>query len=241
VYSDPTGMVTITQTTVQNVINNILSTIQNNLKTKPSKKLIGEAQSAATDIFTNALQSLGPSSTINLPIDPSNQGRLLETVMEGIVCAVLGNTVSAYTKFLDYIHYEPGIKKDGTPVENGRFRCDSNGGVVGPLTGMPNTRHYPDFVIKRGSLVGTDERKPPAFLIGDFKRDVTTIKPKEDQFKAIMSYAQAVWQFPSPGYQYAPVALYVTLVGGKKKQAEKNRQGEALKYGVFLKIISLRD
>jgi hypothetical protein len=82
-------------------------------------------------------------------------------------------------------------------------------------------------------------------LIGDFKRDVRTIDVEKPQFKSIMKYARAVWSPPlakaiAPGYQYAPVALYVTLTGGKRKTMEKNRTKEALTYGVVLKIISLR-
>lgn len=76
---------------------------------------------------------------------------------------------------------------------DGRFECGQTGGVVSPLQPRPTDRYYPDFVIKQGGPASTD-RKPPAFLIGDFKRQVTTIKPNKPQWDAIMSHARAVWQ-----------------------------------------------
>ena len=255
IYSDPSGKVTLSDLNMSQVIQDILNTIQQQSRVQSSKKLMGQAQSVATDVFTSALQTLAPTS-FNYPdilqvpgagkqSAESTQGGLFENVLEGLICQVLGSATTAYAQFLDYMHYEAGIAANGTPVSNGRFKCDSSGNIQGPLTGKPNTRYYPDFIIKSGDVAGDNSRRPPAFLIGDFKRDVKSIDVKENQFKAIMKYSRSVLSVPSPkamapGYQYAPVALYVTLIGGNRQRMERNRIVEALTYGVVLKIISLR-
>ena len=64
-----------------------------------------------------------------------------------------------------------------------------------------------------------------AFIIGDFKRSVTTIKPSGNQWKAIGNYAQY-----DEKHQYIPIALYITLrQGGRAGEArEKYLTNKAL-------------
>lgn len=66
-------------------------------------------------------------------------------------------------------------------------------------------------------------RNPPAYLIGDFKRQVSSVDPRENQWFAIMNYAQSSLLFNSagnPGHQYIPIALYVTLFTGRRNEKE---------------------
>lgn len=75
----------------------------------------------------------------------------------------------------------------------------------------------------------------PAFLIGDFKRQVTTIKSTgkgSNQWLAINNYAR--------GHQYVPVALYVTLFGSDRanQTREATLKARSARLGVNLQIIS---
>jgi RHS repeat-associated protein len=242
VFSDPTGAFTMSEINISRKISDTLESIYRKNATQFGRRAINEAKGVLTDVFSSVFRSITPQWINNLPISKKSQGEIFEDFAQGIVCGVISSTFGQY---LDNVWIEVGVDKNGNPQNNGRFNCASNGAVV-PTPNQPvrsSKYNHPDFIIRSGEPVGRD-RLPPAYLIGDFKRSVTTIKPSKNQWSAIMNYARTVLDFnPRTGFghQYVPVALYVTLYGsGRANQSAEARLKRiaAVNYHVKLQIIS---
>lgn len=241
VYSDPTGMFTLSEINIANKIGDILEGIYRKNAAQFGRRAMNEAQGVATEVFSSVLRSITPQWVDNLPVSPKSQGELFEEFAQGIVCGVISSTFGQY---IDNVWLEVGVDKNGNPQNNGRFNCSNNGQVIPApnQTSRSNKYNHPDFVIRSGAPVQGD-RRPPAYLIGDFKRSVTTIKPSKNQWSAIMNYARTVADFnPSTGFghQYVPVALYVTLYGSDRanRSAEARLKRRAALNHVKLQILS---
>jgi hypothetical protein len=241
IYSDPTGKTTISELNVSQVINDILESISKNAQGQISKRVIDEAKGVATQIFQNTLRSLNPFSNFGIGgfsqinLNPQYQGELFSIFMQAAFCQLMS---SAFPQFLSYGHFEVEVDPTGTPRSSAAYQCSPNGAVNLTNAILANNISRPDFIIKKGDPFTTDSRTrggDPAFLIGDFKRQVTTIKSTgkgSNQWLAINNYAR--------GHQYVPVALYVTLFGSDRanQTREATLKARSARLGVNLQIIS---
>jgi hypothetical protein len=140
---------------------------------------------------------------------------------------------------------EVDIEPSGTPGSNG-YRCGepipsptqfSRGlGTISILDRNQNPRV--DFVFKTKEPALYD-RKPPGYLVGDFKLRTEVIDTSKRQWRSIMNYAYASWKLNprtgERGHQYVPMAMYVTLFGNSTHEALVKKEG--LKKGVRVEII----
>jgi RHS repeat-associated protein len=243
IYSDPSGLFTLSEVNIAQSISDTLNAIQRNSQSAIARRAINEARGVATELFVNTAKQILPfSNEINI-FSSSVQGTLFEKFMQNAICALMS---TAFSNFTDYVWLEVGVNSNGIPQNNGRIKCSNSTPVqVAPGNGPSSKYSNPDFVIKRGGPASTSPQPfppkgDPAFLIGDFKRSVTSIKTSgkgSNQWNAIMKYSRAVWQYPSPGQQYVPVALYVTLYDNPTKEASLKRKAMTT-YGVRLEVIS---
>jgi RHS repeat-associated protein len=244
VYTDPTGLFTISEVNIAQSIEETLRKIQSSTLQRGIGKGVEQARKIAFDVFSSALQTLSPFSfdarepqLFGFPLG----GISFEIILQNILCRVVGES---YGPIVDNIWLEPGITPQGDPRNNG-YGCGGNGLNFSPSRNRGNfTRsssyNSPDFLIKRGAPVETD-RNPPAFLIGDFKRSVSAIQwytstGPVPQWQAIMHYARTI---PFGGHQFIPVALYFSLYGEERQGQIERRKAEALRNFVLLQIISL--
>lgn len=251
IYSDPTGMFSIGELKAAQKIQKTLENIYRKNVGNVSRWAIDEAKGVATDIFTSTLNSLTPAYFEDFwNLDPNftppnitvQQGFALEALVQKAICGVMSSTFSQYR---DNVWFEVGVDKNGNPRNNGTHRCNSNGEPYS-ITNRKKSNKYnhPDFIFKKGQPYQQD-RRPPAYLIGDFKRQVTTIKEDRNQWKAIMNYARSVADVDpkkGPGHQYVPVALYITFFGRSKANRTheaKLKRKAAKDHRVALQIISL--
>jgi RHS repeat-associated protein len=252
IYTDPTGMFTITELNITQKVRDVLNSINNRVQGRIANKIINEAKGVVTDILSSAIERVVPWNDAIQIYSSSTQGTLYEKFMQGTFCSVMSSVAGS---FVDNIWLEVGVDSSGLPQNNGRYRCGS--GHVEQVDGRrgPSSKYSnPDFIFKKGGPASTaavpfPPKGDPAFLIGDFKRGVTSIKTSgsgSNQWRAIMNYARAVWQIGplgmgrlsnQPGQQYVPVALYVTLYDNPGR--EKSLQAKAMRdHGVDLRIIS---
>jgi RHS repeat-associated protein len=249
VYSDPSGEITITSQTVARKVQDILEGIKKNYSRDLSQKAIDKAQGVATDIFSSLLETLVPYDVMGdggygTLAGFTLGGDAFEYIAQNVICNVIGGS---YGSILDNIWLEAGVDPRGNPRDSG-YGCGNTDLDYSPSRNRGNYSrsslyNHPDFLIKRGDPVETDN-KPPAYLIGDFKRSVSAINQYRGsnagtQWRAILNYAK---QRFAGGHQYIPVALYVTLRGEERQGQVKRRQQEAaVRYGVMLQIVSLFD
>ncbi|MCL1474218.1 RHS repeat-associated core domain-containing protein [Argonema antarcticum] len=242
VYTDPTGEITISELNVSQVMSDIVRDIQSQTLRRGVRGALDRAQGVATDVFSSVLKTLAPFDT-NFDSYGTLFGRPLggnafELIVQNVLCRVVGG---AYGSILNNIWLEAGVDPSGNPRDNG-YGCGSIDFNYSPSQNSgsysrSSLYNHPDFIIKRNPPFDTD-RLPPAYLIGDFKRSVTEIGKRENQWNAIMNYARSVI---NGGHQYVPVALYVTLRGEERQRQVERRKARALRQFVILQVVSIFD
>jgi RHS repeat-associated protein len=242
VYSDPSGMITINETNVAQVIDDILEDIYRKFQGNISRKTIDKAKGLVTDVFSDAISKVAPFSPTKELLIGTPAGEKFEDLFKEAYCALIGGLGDLGSLVYNSTYFEPALTQNGQPKTDGYMCKDLN--TPKATRERPSGTVNPDFIIK-GATPPTVERIPAAFLTGDFK--LSYISPSGKQWDAIMNHSRAVWQgtvpknrFASvPGYQYIPVSLYVTLYSSPshviaEKSAEKH-------FNVLLKVISFFD
>ncbi|NET91152.1 MAG: RHS repeat-associated core domain-containing protein, partial [Kamptonema sp. SIO1D9] len=240
IYSDPSGMFSISELTSARQIQNVLQGIKAEISQRSRQFLIDKAQGVAGDIAMSVIQKLLPTSRVFSAIPAiesgSSRGRFFaagikfEDIVVGAVCdVILGN----YSSFLQHFWMQPRVSTRGNPVDDG-FACGSN---------IPNSQWFfqnrlfnprPDFIIKDGGPRTTD-KNPKAYLIGDIKLSGNAIVDSlsRGQWSAIMNYAKY-----GNRHQYTPVALYITFWAATASE-QRTVEREAFSNGVSAAIISI--
>jgi RHS repeat-associated protein len=238
IYSDPSGMITISEINAADVVDRELEKIYQREYANVGRRVINEAKGVASNVFQSTINKINPFANFAVPVsfNKSRQGIVFEEViMKVAFCEVLA---SVFPQFLNYVHFEVGVNPNGIPQNDGRFQCTANGLVNFLNIVRSSNYNHPDFVIKQGGPQSTDN-SPPAFLIGDFKRQVTTVNPYGNQWKAILNYAKS--STLQGGHQIIPIALYITLYGSDQENRSKEaflKKKAATDFGVALQIIS---
>jgi hypothetical protein len=151
--------------------------------------------------------------------DKGKQGRTFADVVTGAICGILPG--SGYFKSL---YLEVPVADDGAPQSEG-IRCGENLTYIRGFT-------RPDFIISPSTMSEVKAGKEKSWVIGDFKIGARNIKPKDRQFKAIMSHAA--------DYEYPRVAVYITWKGASQRKISSLREQSAKDNGVLLLILSFR-
>jgi RHS repeat-associated protein len=235
IYSDPTGLFTISEASVRNAVENILQAIRTQGTSAINKKFISQARGVATDVLTSSLKSLLPFNSKLEELGGSYlTGDGFAAIIEDAICSVVGNN---YRHFFDYLWFEASVNRDGEPTDDGYgcgkvpARAKLN---VNSTNGIWDNR--PDIIIKDGGPAST-KRRPQSYLIGEFKRSVNEAWNKKQQLDSFSQYAG----IKAKKHSYTPVVLYVTLFGESRPGQENKIKARALKYGAIVRIISFFD
>jgi RHS repeat-associated protein len=219
VYSDPTGLFSLSEINAADVIDRILEGIKTQAVGQVKNYLTDKAKGLVTDIAVKLLQELIPSFPgLSAIVDFGKAGLAFEDLVTKGICGVIGQNYSQYT---DALWFEAKVDTNGNPQSNG-FHCGDvntdlkaarstakSGSVIAPR---------PDFIIKQGAPKDTD-KNPKAYLIGDFKITVKAARRSVDknttQWQATLGYAEY-----KNGHQYVPFTLFFTFYGDKSSQLD---------------------
>jgi len=219
VYSDPTGRFTLMQLQYGFTVENALTQAEVATVNYLRQQLINQARGVATNIviglaqqilgnFANLSPLLNTALTSSVTKKQLNQlGGEWENLLRG---QLKGFLEQFFPPYLSAVWLEPEVALDGDPKNDGLNFTQLNLPTPNPLS--PN----PDFIIKTDGGPDTtdfaDGNGNKAYLIGDIKLSWNRVEKdaSKPQFQAIMNYAKT-----SNQHQYIPVALYVTLIGGK--------------------------
>jgi hypothetical protein len=251
VYSDPSGLTTITELNTAQIIDDILRAIESEVKQNISQQIKDKVQGISSRIIGRLIQNIVP---FNFDLYPSGDGKkgdgikgsILDNLFRSAVCNVIGSSFSA---FLSSLWIEAEIDANGNPVANG-YNCGSvapySVGKTPNIVDAPSISR-PDFLFRNVPPLDTSNN-PQGYLIGDLKYNVDSIKPDTDkQLNAILSYAKlkgvgkgsiSKASKAAGGHQYVPFAMYVTVQAPSETKENKIKE-RALKYGVIFEVISL--
>jgi hypothetical protein len=225
IYSDPTGLTTLSELNATMEVSNILDSIRG-LSTAYLRQYASDrVKGIVSDITIRLLQQMVPSFPgLSAITNFGRAGLQFEDLVTRGICGVIGDN---YVHYLDSLWFEAKVRTNGMLASNG-FHCgdvnnDLGGARVNARGGVKAPR--PDFIIKSGAPEDTDPVLNPgrnfnkALLIGDFKITVKaarrSVEKNTTQWQAILAYATY-----NNGHQYAPVTLFFTFLGNKNSAAD---------------------
>ncbi|MFM7887938.1 MAG: RHS repeat domain-containing protein, partial [Pseudanabaena sp.] len=220
IYSDPSGMITMAELNVSQVISDILNAARNYSVQEIKNYAFNKLGEGVTGIIKRGLETILPGG--------SNENKLLKgfedfkngsgvrpsTIFEQLAtlatCAVFGNIPNDYLRF--GVRYNS--KNLTIPIDDGQDCDDVNkNGIKFP----GRSRVSIDFMFK--PTLPT-QRLRDGWLVGDFKLSVQdlhtsyVLRPKDHdqgkQWGAIVQHARR--------YQYIPATLFITYNDGKSDQ-----------------------
>jgi RHS repeat-associated protein len=248
IYSDPTGLFSLSEVNASISIQNTLQTYFYNTY---RQKLIDQTRGLVGQLISSTAQRLVAGL---LPggnfVDGINQilngttggGQIFEKLLTEIVCDLLGR--QAYSQYIDKLWLQPKVKPNGVPTADGigcgKLAFNPNGSISTKGTRPPGAKgNEPDFIIKDGGPETTDpvkhNGKAKAFLIGDVKATWGTVAKGlgKNQGQAILNYARY-----QNGHQFVPIALFVTAIAGTDQEAQEIVK-KGLQKNVFVYTLTL--
>ena len=240
VYADPSGAITLNELQIRNTVQNILSTIRQNIISGIRDEVKDRALGVAGDILNNFISKMLPvnfnvhNDTINkYKKDPKKDpGTILEELVRDTVCDLLRGA-GVPTDAFNSVWIEPHITNDGVPKTNG---VNCNREYQSPGVRKPEGAKKPDFLISGHPPLETNNGKK-SWLIGDFKLNpkdaLNDVRRNKGQWQAMKNYART--------RQYIGFTLYInfdqpdTRTDGYINKAK----GEAIEDGILLNFISL--
>ena len=237
IYSDPTGMFTITEANVADAIDKILRAIEDNTKYQFQEGVKEKVKEISTKVLTNFIKTVTPFDFQPFINSKGDVGSVLEDLLVGSVRQMFQDV-----PFVDKLYVAVGINDGGEPVSKG---FNINEKIDFTAKKSPNLS-YPDFIFKDGDPVDTD-KNPPAYLIGDIKFDAGQIKTQSDnQLRRILTYTK----YPGAGsgslkavsragggHTYVPFALYLSVKKLTEIEEKKYEKYAFNNFGVVLSII----
>ncbi len=200
VFSDPTGLFTVTEVNITSAIQNIAASIDVQLKRYAIDKAKQAAADAAIEFLSYVIESqLGPLSNVIektvRPLTNQDQGLVFEFSVSTMLCRTL-HTMPAFAAVADFLYIEVPMEHDGKALNDGLLSCTKDG--VFEKKKMKKRPKNPDYVL---SFSPPSKGSRSTILVGDMKRASSGIKPNK-QFQTIINHAKY--------YGYWTV-LYITL------------------------------
>lgn len=240
VYSDPTGMFSITEVTAGLETQKVLEGIQSYVANQARQYLIDQARGVVGNLLQSALKPLMPDLWMGKLLDNpqyfNDRGTLLETFIRDQVCKFFGGPQVSDSLF-NRLWLGAEVDTGGHPKSSG-FNCSNPNGEF--IENFNPKYPNPDFIFKKGSPDTTDG-KPKAWLIGDIKASLGTLRGKivgnDTQWQAIYNYANY-----KNNHQFSPLTFFMVLNSkGAVEGTEAELQAEALKRNVFMFILNIQD
>ncbi|NET91472.1 MAG: RHS repeat-associated core domain-containing protein [Kamptonema sp. SIO1D9] len=242
IYSDPTGLYTISEVNVNRIIQDLLSAMRTEVVDALKQNAIDKAQGIVGDLVSRFISTVAPDISaygeianlaLNTPPGPDQRmgldyiGNITEEfIMDIGVCPVL--TATGLDR---YLWKEPTITRGGKPTHDGS-QCNEEGSPS-PRRQRPR----PDFAISAfpPKTLKTSFTARKAWLVGDIKTTTAGVERHIDrnhnQWQAIKNFAKT--------RQYVPSALYITFFDDGNRTVETRLENEALSQGVILRILPL--
>jgi RHS repeat-associated protein len=226
IYSDPTGLFTLSEVNAAVGVGNILDSIKGLSTAYLRQYASDKVKGIVSDITIRLLRQLAPSFPgLGAIQNLGTAGLVFEDIVTTGICGVIGNN---YSQYLDSLWFEAKVRTNGMPASNG-FHCgDVNndlGGARAIARGGSVKAPRPDFIIKNGAPEDTDPVLNPndnyskAFLIGDIKITVKaarrSVEKNTPQWRATLAYAKE-----TNGHQYVPITLFFTFFGNNKSNVD---------------------
>jgi hypothetical protein len=245
VYSDPTGMFTLTELNVSQTLQTRLAQLKTYAGAEAKEQIAARANQMVADAFFDAIGHFLPldsnaSSLTSLVNDGINivggdyGGVVFERFFKGLICRTFPESISTY------IYFEPTLKLSGFARDSG-YQCPQTS-----FTGIPYSgTSRPDFIITSGRPRRHRTDGIRSWLIGDIKLSLRTAvrdyvgltsgdsPNKPEQWGAIHKYARKNGTF---------TAGIITLFDGgrRDRQALQNRLNrEAQKKGILVFVASM--
>jgi RHS repeat-associated protein len=245
IYSDPSGMFTLSELNSSMTIQNILNQFERELANQTKDFLVKKARSAIGDVFASTLKTFLPISFIEngFEISTYEPGNRFEKYFLGITCGLLGKTFATITQGV-YFEARVGVVS-GQPYSDG-YNCNLVGNDKGRRSlsrrgAFPSEKFsQPDFIFKNSPPT---QEPPKELLIGDVKYSVKSLYDayvdggNPDQWNAITNYAKY-----SNGHEYAPITFFATFTGAKKSVGTwiKALEEKSIEAGVVTFILNLQ-
>jgi len=234
-YSDPTGLFTLTEINVSINIQNNLQRLKTVVIQQARRKAIEDIKEFAVRSFVDQLEELLP---IYGPADPSS---LIRSIGAGDVGTLFQNTVLGTLKSVlptDSLWIEPTIDVDGVVLRS--HLLDVSPDAIQAVATSTKPKAVPDFLINTENP--RTDRSSTTWLVGDvtltanrlYKKYVDPARQK-NQWNAITNHAE---------HYGLRISLFLTFYPGGPHvspalQAKVGK--EALEDGTFVFILSLKD
>ncbi|MBC6419186.1 MAG: RHS repeat-associated core domain-containing protein, partial [Prochloron sp. SP5CPC1] len=238
VYTDPSGAITLNELQIRNTVQNILSTIRQNIISGLRDEVKDRALGVAGDILNNFISKMLPVDfnlhndridkyTSNPKKDP---GIILEELVRDTVCDLLSGA-GVPTDAFNSVWITPRITVGGVPQTNG---VNCNREYQSPGVRIDKNLPNPDFLISGHPPLETNNGKK-SWLIGDFKLNpkgaIDYVNKNHKQWQAMSAYAEE--------REYIPLAMYINFYQPKSPVYVEEAKGKALREGVLLYFVSL--
>ncbi len=239
VYSDPTGMFTITELKAAENLEAQLFAVRRYAAAQTKdyifEKLGDSVGNIAISIFNNFLPGSPLGNSFLASIHDNDITRIFELELNDMVCAYFEGI-----PLIDSVRFEPRIALEGDPLSPG-LNCSNlyqPQQFANQLAAQPGSR--PDFLFIQGNYA---LENPNSYLIGDLKLTqraaYDAVTGNDRQWQAMSNYARR--------YQLLPFVSYVSLIEtmpgerGVSKTNRKEMAKEATEKGVILASINLID
>jgi hypothetical protein len=241
IYSDPTGLFSLSELNVTTAIRNILDSVQRYSQQQVRDFVFNKSGEAITAILKRGIEHILPLTIDEQPIlnaFKKNSGKNPSQALEDIVVKGLCNLFNNIPKDAFRFDVKYSSKNLTKPISDGES-CDTtiSQGIRNPGGGRVSI----DYMIKP---TPPTQLKRDGWLVGDFKTSVAKLhlsyvkrQPKSfdqgKQWGAITQHAKR--------YQYVPITMFITWNPDEKskvKTAELERL--AISSGVAMIILSLK-
>jgi hypothetical protein len=115
-------MITINETNVAQVIDNILEDIYRKFQGNISRKTINQAKGVVTDIFSNALEKLLPYEPLGQVLVAGNGGDIFEAKFKEAYCGITQLLGDLGSLIYNSTYFETAVRRNGEPVKDG-YMC----------------------------------------------------------------------------------------------------------------------
>jgi RHS repeat-associated protein len=236
VYSDPEGLMAMSEINVSKLIQDILNNIERQSVNEIKDRVLEKLGETVTGIVTRGMDKVMPYNLFETPLVDafgSRQGRywdIFEWMAVDAICRIFGDVSQI-------IHLQVSFYDDtGKPADNG-ISCSA--GSDPDRIGEPyryGSRSSLDYVFKQ---TAPTERKRDGLLSGDVKMSVSKL------FASYVTPGTQTTQWNNAKRfakksQYVPINLFVTWNGGKQDESDERRMiRESAQDGVIMFITSI--
>jgi RHS repeat-associated protein len=238
VYSDPTGLITLNEVQIAQIIDEILESIQRKAISDGKEFLIDQAKGVVGKILNQFLGGILPTelSNIDSPNSTRTPGDLLEALVTKGVCDILRPQGLG-----EKVWQRAEVSVGGKPGTNGvncgkKLPSDDYFEVL--RSQLPARKgKKPDFILSEIAPLEVAKNKGKSWLIGDFKIKPGSIVYGMNQNKKQFTQWLAINRYAAK-YTYARIATYITFYNDSTRIEVLKK--EALKeFKVLLFVIPL--